>query len=197
MAREGYFDGNSISFNKHSCFTLPGFRYGLHRMSFNRLSGLRWVLVTIKRAFFVNLLKMDIHPSVELSLSAKLDKTFPRGVHVGRDTYLAFESCILTHDRTRGLYVHTRIGKNCFVGSRSIILPGVTVSDNCVIGAGSVVTRDVPPRSIVAGNPAKVIRSDIEVGKYGRFLNADETERALRGQDPAVGALPSNKLGDG
>ena len=122
---------------------------------------------------------MDIHPTCEMSLSAKLDKTFPIGVHIGAHSYLAFESRILCHDRTRGLYLHTRIGKNCFVGGRSLILPGVEIGDNCVIGAGSVVTKSVPAHSIVAGNPARVIKEEIEVGHYGRFLNADAVENEL------------------
>jgi len=145
----------------------------------NRLSALRTLLVTAKRQFFTRVWGMDIHPTVQFSLSAKFDRTFPIGVHVGRATYIAFNARILTHDRTRGLYLHTRIGENCFIGGNSLILPGVEIGDNCVVGAGSVVTKSVPPRSIVAGNPARIIRSDIEVGEYGRFLDADATESAL------------------
>lgn len=50
------------------------------------------------------------------------------------------------------------IGNNVWVGGNCIILPGVTIGDNSVIGAGSVVTKDVPENVIVAGNPAKVIK---------------------------------------
>ncbi|HQS68478.1 MULTISPECIES: DapH/DapD/GlmU-related protein [unclassified Novosphingobium] len=164
-------------------------------MNLNKLSKLRNFLVSLRRRFFTRVFGMDIHPTVQMSLSAKLDMTFPKGIHVGEYTYLAFESRILSHDRTRGLYLHTRIGRNCFIGGRSMILPGVTIGDNCVIGAGSIVTRDVPPNSIVAGNPAKVIRSEIEVGHYGRFVGADERERALRATDPDAGALPDKFLG--
>ena len=149
------------------------------RRGLNRLKWLRRMLVEPRMFFFRRVLGMDIHPSVEMSLSAKLDMTFPKGVHVAENSYLAFESRILTHDRTRGLYLHTRIGKNCFVGGRALILPGVEIGDGCVIGAGSVVTRSVPPKCIVAGNPAKVIREGIEVGPYGRFLDADERESEL------------------
>jgi len=50
------------------------------------------------------------------------------------------------------------IGKDGFIGSNSIILPGVTIGEGAVIGANSVVTKDVPPEVIVAGNPARFIR---------------------------------------
>jgi acetyltransferase-like isoleucine patch superfamily enzyme len=159
--------------------------------SLSRLAPLRKALTGLRRRVFVNLMKMDIHPTVEMSLSAKPDMTFPKGVHIGEYTYVAFDVRILTHDRTRGLYVHTRIGRNCFIGGTSLILPGVTIGDNCVIGAGSVVTKDVPPRSIVAGNPAQIIRSDIEVEHYGRFVSADATEARLRASDESAAELPN------
>lgn len=164
-------------------------------MSFSlaRLSFLRKLLTGARRKFHVSVMGMDIHPTVEMSLSAKPDLTFPKGVHIGEFSYIAFNARILTHDRTRGLYLHTTVGKNCFIGGESLILPGVTIGDNCVIGAGSVVTRDVPSRSIAAGNPARIIRSDIEVGTYGRFLTADDNERKLRESDPAAAALPSRQ----
>ncbi|MFN3468826.1 MAG: acyltransferase [Novosphingobium sp.] len=164
-------------------------------MTLNHFHMLRRFLVNVRRFLLTQVFGMNIAPSVEISMSAKLDTTFPTGVHIGAYTYIAFGAYILTHDRTRGLYLHTRIGKNCFIGSRSIVMPGVTVGDNSIVGAGAVVTKDVPPRSVVAGNPAKVIRSNIEVGRYGRFLDADDRERALRAADPAAAALPDKFLG--
>jgi acetyltransferase-like isoleucine patch superfamily enzyme len=54
--------------------------------------------------------------------------------------------------------VPTVIKKGASIGSNATILCGVTVGEGAIVGAGSVVTKDVPPRTIVAGNPAKVIR---------------------------------------
>jgi acetyltransferase-like isoleucine patch superfamily enzyme len=51
------------------------------------------------------------------------------------------------------------IKDNCFIGVNSIILPNVTIGPNAVVGAGSIVTKDVPPNTVVAGSPAKVICS--------------------------------------
>lgn len=51
------------------------------------------------------------------------------------------------------------IGNNVWMGGNVTIVPGVTIGDNCVIGAGSVVTRDIPSNTVAAGNPARVIKS--------------------------------------
>ena len=49
--------------------------------------------------------------------------------------------------------------RNCWIGAGSSILPGVTIGENAIVGAGSVVTKDVAPNTIVAGNPARLIRT--------------------------------------
>lgn len=62
---------------------------------------------------------------------------------------------------------------NCFIGLNSIIMPGVTVGPNSVVAAGSVVTRDVPPSTVVGGVPARVIKSvaEYEAGVLPRALH--------------------------
>lgn len=145
--------------------------------SLNKLSWLRTLLVKSHYHYYTKVWGMDIHPTANFSLSVKFDRTFPKGMHIGAYTYVAFEAAILTHDRTRRMYSHTRIGQNCFIGARSIILPGVVIGNNCVIGTGSVVTKDVRDNCIVAGNPAKIIRENIRVGQYGQFLPEDERQK--------------------
>ena len=62
------------------------------------------------------------------------------------------------HDWTHSAMAPVRICEGAWIGARSIILKGVTIGAGAVVGMGSVVTHDVPPRTIVAGNPARVIR---------------------------------------
>lgn len=57
------------------------------------------------------------------------------------------------------------IGRNCWIGAGALIMPGVTIGDNTVIGAGSVVTRDIPSNCVAYGNPCRVIR---EIGEHDR-----------------------------
>jgi acetyltransferase-like isoleucine patch superfamily enzyme len=51
------------------------------------------------------------------------------------------------------------IGEDCWFGGNCIVLPGVSIGKGVVVGAGSVVTKDVPPYHVVVGNPARVLRS--------------------------------------
>ena len=54
--------------------------------------------------------------------------------------------------------IPVRIGKNVWIGAGAIVLPGVTIGDHSVIGAGSVVTKDIPPNVVAVGNPCRVLR---------------------------------------
>lgn len=138
---------------------------------------LRNALVRLKWIYYTKVWRMDIHPTASFSMDVRFDKTNPRGIHIGEESYVAFGAVILTHDLTRGLYLHTRIGRRCFIGARSIILPGVEIGDECVVGSGSVVTKNIPARSLVAGNPARIIRSNIEIiSRYGRMRSVDAAE---------------------
>ncbi len=123
-----------------------------------------------RRLYFVHFWGMEIGEFTNISTTAKLDKTHPKGVKIGIHSYLTFGVSILTHDTSRSLYATTVIGDNVFIGCNSIVLPGVVIGDNVVVGAGSVVINDVPSNTVVVGNPAKIIKRDAKIGRGGKFL---------------------------
>ncbi len=87
-------------------------------------------------------------------------------------------------DGTAGRYCWAKpvsIGDNCWFGAGVTVCPGVTIGEGCVIGAGAVVTKDIPPRSFVAGVPARVIRS---ITEEDSFKNQPELLGELLCQKP-------------
>ena len=88
-------------------------------------------------------------------------------IHIGDYTMLGPNVVIATAGhpilpelRERGMQFNMpiRIGRNCWLGAGVIVMPGVTIGDNTVIGAGSVVTRDIPANVVAVGNPCRVLR---------------------------------------
>lgn len=93
----------------------------------------------------------------------------PYLIEIGDHVLLSSQVSFITHDggtwcfREQEKYSDVlrfapiKVGNNCFIGHRAVILPGVTIGDDCVIGACALVTKDVPSGSVVGGVPAKVI----------------------------------------
>lgn len=94
----------------------------------------------------------------------------PYLISIGDNTTISFDVAFVTHDAATRVIRHLpdgdketviygpiNVGKNCFIGCRSVILPNVTIGDNTVIGACSLVNRDIPSNVVAAGNPCKVI----------------------------------------
>ena len=100
-----------------------------------------------------------------------VDKNFPELITIGDNTYITGGTCLLCHKRDITDY-HIganlfdlpykkgpiTIGKGCSTGTNTLILPGVTIGDGAVIGAGSLVTKDIPAWTLAVGRPAKVIK---------------------------------------
>ncbi len=130
-------------------------------------STIRKAVTKIYRLYLVYIWRMDIWEGTVISLSAKLDKTNPGGVHIGKYTNITFGVTILAHDFVNEVHKDVWIGDNCFIGAHSIILPGVRIGNNCIIATASVVAGNVPARSLVFGNPARVLESNLMTGRHG------------------------------
>ena len=117
----------------------------------------------------------NIDKSVIIESNVGLDKIYPQGIHIGSGCLIASGTTILAHEhifvKPDGRYYtkDTYIGKNCFVGIRSIICPGVHVGNECVIGAGSLVNKDIPDNCMAVGVPAKVVKTGIHMNNHARL----------------------------
>jgi acetyltransferase-like isoleucine patch superfamily enzyme len=87
------------------------------------------------------------------------------GITIGDDVLIGPQTIIATlnhdpdPDKRGGMFAkQVVIGNKVWLGARVTICPGVTIGESAIVGAGAVVTKDVPPRTVVAGVPAKVIK---------------------------------------
>lgn len=139
--------------------------------SLNKLAPLRKFVTGLRRKWITRVTGVEFADNVSVSLTAQFSSRSRGAIVISPHTLIAFKSMIRT-TRSDGSEGPVHIKENCFIGGGSLILPGVTVGPNAIVGAGAVVFDDVPPYSIAAGNPARIIATDIEVGPYGRFLDA-------------------------
>lgn len=146
--------------------------------SLNRIRAFRNLLIAIRRLHLRLIKGARIAPSVSLSLSSQWVVGKRGGITIGEETLIAFKTLLLAVDQ-QGRSKPITIGRSCFIGGGSLIGPGVTIGDGSIVGAGAVVLEDVPPHSIVAGNPATIIARDVETGPYGRLPEADANTARL------------------
>ena len=111
-----------------------------------------------------------------------IDPTHCYLITIGDDVTMSIRVTIMAHDAsTKKFLGYTKIGQvhignHVFIGANTTILPGVTIGDYAVIGAGSVVTHDVPSRTIAVGVPAKAVcDTDAYTEKYRCKMNESNT----------------------
>jgi acetyltransferase-like isoleucine patch superfamily enzyme len=90
-------------------------------------------------------------------LLGTVDGVNPHLVSIGDYSVIGLQSALLAHCPIRGA-APCRVGRFVYVGFGAIVLPGVSIGDHSLIGAGAVVSKDVQPGSVVVGNPARVLR---------------------------------------
>jgi len=144
---------------------------------------LAWIAPTKSlRTLFHRLRGSRIGKHVHISPFVFMDDAFPELVTIEDWVQIAFGAKIVTHDASYRVIFKdvpakiapVRIKKNAMIGTGAIILPGVTIGEQAIIGAGAVVTKDIPPRVVALGVPAKPFCT-IEDAKK-RFLKEIGTE---------------------
>ncbi len=129
----------------------------------------------------------------------RFDNGFLWLIAVGDDTTISANVDILAHDGATKLGVGysqiapVSIGSDVYIGACSLVLPGVTIGDGAIVGAGSVVRRDVPAGAVVAGNPARIIGQVEEFVERHRRMIADRPRYPAQGWTYAGGITAANQ----
>ena len=119
------------------------------------------------RRYVFNAIKggLSLGKNVTIMSDVRFDPPHNALIQIGDNTTICPEVAFVAHDASIFKPLnHSRLGcikikENCFIGERALILPGVTIGPNVIIGAGAVVSCDIPGNSVATGNPAKVIKT--------------------------------------
>ena len=137
----------------------------IKRIFWNMLNFWAWFAPWKKfRVFFHKLKGIKIGKNVEIGYMVFLDNRRPDLITIEDSVTITSMCNILAHDLSLRYIDGTeiigavKICKGAFIGMNSTIMPGITVGENCIIGCGSVVTKDTEPNYIYAGVPAKKIK---------------------------------------
>ena len=129
----------------------------------------------IESPYFANWGGHHVHLGSNVYANAGLTLVDDTHIYIGDNTMLGPNVVLATAGhpidptlRAKGLQYNlpVRIGRNCWLGAGVVVMPGVTIGDNTVIGAGSIVTKDIPSGVVAVGNPCRVLR---EVGEHDRI----------------------------
>jgi len=146
---------------------MQGIRIKLMRI-YSYLVKLYDLIADRKRRRYINKLingGLYIGKNVEIIDTFFFDPSHCYLISVGDNCTICPGVRLIAHDAsTKKFLGYTKLGRidikeNCFIGDSTIVLLGVTIGPNSIVGAGSVVTRDIPPNTVAAGNPARIICS--------------------------------------
>lgn len=120
----------------------------------------------------------NISKNCVIERGVQLDKIKPSGIYIGDGCLIAAGTTILCHehiyrdknDPKIPYTTETYIGKRCFVGVRALILPGVKIGDDCVIGAGCTVNKNIPSGCMAVGVPAKIVKTGLKMNDRAELI---------------------------
>ncbi|MDA8352186.1 MAG: acyltransferase [Firmicutes bacterium] len=113
-----------------------------------------------KNALYRRLLGMQVGEQTAFAFKVTVDLLYPERIKVGRNTIIGYNTTLLTHEYLVDEYRvgDVEIGDSVMIGANSTLLPGIRIGDGAVVGAASLVNRDIPPGAFAAGNPVRIIR---------------------------------------
>jgi acetyltransferase-like isoleucine patch superfamily enzyme len=111
------------------------------------------------RLFLYSLAGVKIGKNVFIASYVLIDDQFPELVRINNNVVISYKVTILTHDGAKGIIAPVDIENNSFIGACSIILPGVIIGENSIVGAGTLVSKDVTPKSTVVSSCLRVINT--------------------------------------
>jgi acetyltransferase-like isoleucine patch superfamily enzyme len=131
-------------------------------------TSLNFILISLSKVmpslsakrFLLRLTGMKVGKGAAVGLDAQFDIFWPELIWLGDDCIIGYHATLLAHEfladgyRTGAI----RVGKRAVLGANCTILCGVDIGDGAVVGAGAVVTQDVPPGAFVAGVPARAVK---------------------------------------
>ena len=114
---------------------------------------------------------VNIGDNVYIGTQCSIENAYPEYVYIEDNVSIAAECLIIAHSNPYSHFQHVTparvepviIKHGAWICVRAVILPGITIGENSIVSAGSVINSDVPPRSIVAGNPAKILARNLPI----------------------------------
>lgn len=114
---------------------------------------------------------VKIGENVYIGMQCSIDNAYPEYVYIEDNVSIAAECLIIAHSNPYSHFQHVTsalvapviIEQGAWICVRSLILPGVKIGEKAIVSAGSVITSDVPPRSVASGNPARIIAKNLSV----------------------------------
>lgn len=126
----------------------------------------------IQPPYYANWGGANVHLGSDVYANFNLTLVDDGNIYIGDKTMIGPNVTIATaghpilpslREKAMQYNIDVHIGRNVWIGAGAVILPGITIGDNSVIGAGSIVTKDIPANVVAVGNPCRVLR---EIGKH-------------------------------